>query len=118
MQAVTNWLCWDLTDNDQRQTRDVSERIISQSHQGSVLLDQVHPGWEFKVNLNLLEMSSAKCCVLGQLFGDFLTGAKTLRLDCSDLRSVLGFLPEGYYEVQQSNAAWVAEIQSRRLKTA
>ena len=48
----------------------VTERVAN----GVRLLDEKLPGWEKRVNLTTLEISSCKKCVLGQVFGYFSTG--------------------------------------------
>ena len=38
---------------------------------GVAYLDEVKPGWRELIDLKRLDISSVRCCVLGQVFGDF-----------------------------------------------
>jgi hypothetical protein len=40
---------------------------------GAALLDRIEPGWEDKINLSTLTMSSCYLCILGQIYGAFYT---------------------------------------------
>lgn len=54
---------------------------------GAATLDTtagVNPGWRHDINLTKLNLDSVWRCVLGQLFGDYETGA-----------GILGFTPYG-----------------------
>jgi hypothetical protein len=35
---------------------------------GAALLDATLPGWRKKIDLDLLDLNSTRCCILGQLF--------------------------------------------------
>lgn len=41
---------------------------------GVALLDAYVPGWETQLNLDDLNMSSGDYCVLGQMYGDYMSG--------------------------------------------
>lgn len=45
---------------------------------GAALLDKRQPGWAQRVDVERLNLGSDRGCVLGQLFGDYLTGAEGL----------------------------------------
>jgi hypothetical protein len=48
---------------------------------GARLLDLVRPGWEEKINIDELDMSSGRWCVLGQVYGSY---AKAPPVDIED----------------------------------
>ena len=84
--------------------------------QAARLLDQAKPGWEYKIDLEKLEMGSCTYCILGQLYGDCDIGFKSLfdsdwfyvgSTDKSCLKAV-PFGTDTYVE------EWVAEIKERR----
>jgi hypothetical protein len=48
---------------------------------GAALLDQVRPGWWREIALDRLAMESCNDCILGQLYGGFDNGVRTLDLN-------------------------------------
>ena len=44
-------------------------------------LDEVRPGWEREIDQDTLDMEQPNRCLMGQLYGDFATGCKTLGID-------------------------------------
>jgi hypothetical protein len=58
----------------------------------ATLLDQAHPGWAEKTNLEKLDMASPETEVLSQIFGRFKDGFYELHLLDSDKDSIeLGY---------------------------
>ena len=49
-------------------TTEVKE-LRDKVRRGALLLDEIVPGWEHRVNLDTLQMHSSALCILGQLFG-------------------------------------------------
>ncbi len=47
---------------------------------GAAFLDDTVPGWAGRINRAELWMGSCRECVLGQLFGGFVTGSQMLEL--------------------------------------
>jgi uncharacterized Ntn-hydrolase superfamily protein len=45
---------------------------------GATLLDTLRPGWANEITVDRLLMSECGACVLGQLFGDYGTGAEAI----------------------------------------
>ena len=41
---------------------------------GAELLDRVHPGWREKIQIDTLDISSTRHCILGQLYGSYSEG--------------------------------------------
>jgi hypothetical protein len=41
-------------------------------------LDKEKPGWEGKININTLDMTNYRLCILGQLYGEYDIGQRTL----------------------------------------
>lgn len=87
---------------------------------GVRLLDQKVPGWDRRIDLDRLDMSypfnhrpASKCCVLAQLFGSYVEGLIALGQHSG---AGLGFNYEdgGNYSYRDLDAAWTAEILSRR----
>lgn len=46
---------------------------------GIEYLNRIHPGWKQKINLEDLDMSNCKECVMGQVFGDYYLCDKYLQ---------------------------------------
>lgn len=81
----------------------------------ALLLDDAFPGWHNMVNLDILEMSDAEKCVLGQIHGNY--------------RKDLEYLENNYYRKLNNNLlafgdftlegtdCWKKEIQKRRQGT-
>ena len=53
----------------------------SPAAKGAALLDNAYPGWAGKINIETLDLSGARMCVLGQLYGSSEAGCKAL---CQD----------------------------------
>ncbi len=53
---------------------DVQERVAN----GAALLDEKIPGWELRINLQELNLSSCVTCVLGQLYGHYDEGMEEI----------------------------------------
>lgn len=57
---------------------------------GAVYLDKQVPGWEHKVDLEILDMDYTRNCVLGQMYGSYRRGKDELEATNEKLRE-LGF---------------------------
>lgn len=58
---------------------------------GAKYLDEVHPGWFNKVDIEQLRMNDIHHCVLGQLYGSF-----TIGLSASDGRDWVWAIDHGF----------------------
>lgn len=54
------------------------EDLRAKVERGAKLLDEKLPEWRSKIDLDLLDISTATQCVLGQLFGDYRVGLSQL----------------------------------------
>lgn len=95
--------------------------IQEAAERGAALLDKERPGWEKRINLELLKMNSCVMCILGQLFHDFNRGAFQLNLGIDPEPAYEDKAAVDYYgfdgfqrRADEWNAAWVAEIKKRR----
>ena len=90
---------------------------------GLALLDEkVGPGWEQRIDLEKLRLSSCKQCVVGQLFDEYDKGADILGFE---LGSRYGFdvgmvhAPQTVWsEYQALTRAWKRAIRARRAEAA
>lgn len=48
----------------------ISEHIIERVVKGAAYLDTIRPGWEDEIDLEILDITDASCCVLGELYAD------------------------------------------------
>lgn len=60
------------------------EDVVSRIPEGVALLDDVVPNWASKVDLSRLSMSDYNWCVLGQVFGDYSEGRRSLGIPIGD----------------------------------
>lgn len=91
---------------------------------GIKLLDEKTPGWEKKIDFDTLRLNSFMNCVLGQVYGDYFQGVRTLfpGMDTSlfvgeaDREAAkYGFYPDentDWYEVNPT-AMWVESINRK-----
>jgi uncharacterized protein YfkK (UPF0435 family) len=93
----------------------VDERVAA----GAALLDQILPGWEGKINIEVLDIGDSDACILGQLFdgsvpegvADFPVGFRT-----DQALHNLGVFSNHHYEMMdyhQLTDAWRVTIQDR-----
>lgn len=87
---------------------------MSRASQGAALLDRDVPYWALRIDLDRLRLSSARRCVLAQVYGDFNRGRRRLGLWATwDTRNV-GFAcytPWGYLRVEREWRQLVADRQ-------
>jgi len=57
------------------------DEAFTRVQRGAALLDNVHPEWWQRIDLQQLRMQTCKSCALGQLYGSFEAGLDVLRLD-------------------------------------
>jgi hypothetical protein len=75
-----------------------SARTIARERvtRGAAQLDELRPGWDTLVNVDLIDLSTAEDCVLGQVFGNYCTAIDTyIRRDDLDERIACGFTING-----------------------
>lgn len=88
----------------------ISERVQA----GASLLDEKDPGWAIRLpRVSRLAIGSVRNCVLGQLYGHFYDGWSRLGIRGKDSERY-GFAEWERGKVGEVNAAWRAEILSRR----
>lgn len=59
-------------------TAEETERARESVLRGAAVLDKVEPGWELKIDLAELNLSSGCQCVLGQVYGEYDEGCEVL----------------------------------------
>lgn len=87
---------------------------------GAALLSSRKPDWRNRINLNTLDIKSAHCCPLGQLYGSYARGLEKLFDGDSNAARKHGFIAnrgngQGAYDDESAllQEAWVAEIRKR-----
>jgi hypothetical protein len=58
---------------------------------GVALLDEKRPGWRAEVNSDILDMASDTACVLGQLYGRYISGCSALGITAGVQATRYGF---------------------------
>ncbi|WP_285647761.1 hypothetical protein [Lentzea sp. NBRC 102530] len=86
---------------------------------GVALLDEKKPGWDGHIHLPTLDIMYGTYCVLGQVFGNYDTGARILGLDIRSDVVDCGFNgpfnDEGrWQDMCELKHEWVRVITSRR----
>jgi len=96
-----------------------SQAAAARVAQGAAFLDRVRPGWASVIDVDTLAMRTCRRCLLGQLYGDYGTGAERFgwapsALSLLDLPQVqLGFtLAEVDLDGAPGGDFWGAEIFS------
>lgn len=79
---------------------------------GARLLDKQFPDWERNIDPDVLSISHARKCVLGQLFGNYCKGY--VKLPMKPGHAVrFGFCPNTSGETEELNGVWIKLIASR-----
>jgi hypothetical protein len=89
---------------------------------GAALLDEKFPGWDAKIDVNLLDLTDCSWCVLGQLFGRYMAGLRALgiydgvRLDFAELSVAFGFNKNSIHDTSFDDlkSGWETLILERR----
>lgn len=99
-------------------TQDRVNRIQSRVKVGAALLDEKAPGWRRRINLTALEQSSGFNCVVGQTFGDYITGCRILFGETinMELKCSHGYSNENN-DWDELTEAWRQEILSETVQT-
>lgn len=75
-------------------------------HNGINLLDEQEPGWRDLIDLDTLDVSDCTQCVLGQVYGHYVTGENRLDIHGGDV-TLYGFATAGYgTDYAQLTDAW------------
>ena len=93
---------------------------------GAELLDKVQPGWEDKIDLDELDLSSCSACILGQLYMDAHPRTRN-PVEAYDRKraelgidpwaaSRYGFTTWGIGTYENLTAAWRRLIQQRKQR--
>lgn len=96
--------------------------VTSPVSRGAKLLDSALPGWANKINVETLDLSGARMCILGQLYGSSEAGCKALGTDNHrSFRPIYGFEASsigGYAEnCARLKHDWLVQIAMRLLGT-
>ena len=94
----------------------IQERVA----RGVVLLDEHHPDWDEKINLDVFDVWSYKNCIVGQLYDGFWKGLTQLGVaNTLTATEAYGFdqrLNRGSYS--SLTTAWRRVIEARRVAPA
>jgi len=91
----------------------IAERVAA----GVALLDEKRPGWDQYIDLDWLDISRGRRCVLGQLYGGDATGAGALGLKWIETvhRGFDRYRGEPNVVFDELTAEWKRVITERRL---
>jgi len=95
------------------QAHTVQERVEA----GASFLDEVHPGWDEKIDLAHLDMSHSYRCILGQLYKHYRAGMMELNITRLTSKNL------GFNSIDETDSAyhlitveWRKVITERRAK--
>lgn len=92
------------------------ELLRERVKRGAALLNNKHPDWAAKIDVNDLNMTFCLRCVLGQLLGEYNAGRRCLGLSSAE-SFACGFIGEGKGLGEDTAALkepWLEEIKARR----
>lgn len=75
-------------------------------------LDYIKPNWAHSIKMWRLDLSSCRYCILGQIYGDFLTGLRSYHNTL--INRVEVFIGHGFINSHYIKKAWRKEIRARR----
>lgn len=93
---------------------DTSPRI----ERGAALLDLSAPGWDKKIDLNILDLSHIRYCIIGQVYGDYYNGLATLDQGAETAPAWHGFTVWGQEMYVTLTDKWREFILARRERKA
>lgn len=85
---------------------------------GIRFLDRKRPAWLKQINLKYLRMDSPCDCVLGQIWGEYLTAAYKLGFYSREMSYRYGFSTDPYSEYRTLTNAWKRRITQLRKARA
>ncbi|HYT40814.1 MAG TPA: hypothetical protein VEP90_00580 [Methylomirabilota bacterium] len=78
---------------------------------GALLLDQKCPDWAQKINIDALKIRDCYCCILGQLYRNYMLGKTALNIAVgTSIDYGFGALEKDVLKVEKM---WIKEIQAR-----
>ena len=81
---------------------------------GIAFLNAVKPNWKKKIDLDRLDLSSDRTCVIGEVYGDYGDGMEKLGIGAlSDSAIALGFKEDGVFD---KNYPLLTKIWKQELK--
>ena len=78
-------------------------------NKGAALLDEKHPGWREKINIDKFDIDHCNFCVLCQLYGSYFNGLNQLNITGDATGH--GFCPTDKDEIKALNDMWIEEIK-------
>ena len=107
------WCCVPAGTHNKKEYR---KKMIAEltAARGARLMDRNRPGWFLRTRQGSVNIHSSVDCILGQEYGDYYRGLRTLKIGC--IRSVsYGFMafPFTRRGWEKLNMAWRAEIKAR-----
>lgn len=100
--------------SDDEYIAELNDDIRLRVRLGVTLLDGEHPDWYLKIKIGLLDMGHWQYCILGQLYGDYIFGLRSLDIPAG---FDYGFAGLGQ-EIKDLNELWINEIRERLSKNA
>lgn len=84
------------------------------AHRGAKLLDEHAPGWADLIADDVLDMCDPSVCIVGQVFGDYNDGLKTLDASGGGVPESFGFQDNENASFTALQQEWIKEINERR----
>ena len=93
----------------------MARTIRNTVHTAAKELDELHPGWAYKVRLHDLDVNDPWRCILGQLYGSYDQGVDALDVDhTSNLYDATEGTAFNDPRVDRYNDEWKCQVRARR----
>lgn len=109
----------------------ISEDAILAVKRGIYWLDENHPGWASRINLDKLEMAACSQCVIGQAVGDYSDTIRAQHNGYNNIEGVVWAVDHGFespnvlnflcltnesptYAFDELDTLWSEEVKNRR----
>lgn len=104
--------------NEEELSAETIDKLIDNFERGKAWLDKIYPNWWRKINLDFLDMSDSRRCILGQLYGDYTHAWNKYRdeIDFDDYGFSVSALEDKYEMYAELEWLWIQEVEKRVLR--
>jgi hypothetical protein len=78
------------------------------------LLDQTAPGWDRRIDLDALDMSHSRYCIIGQIHGSYYSGLAKIDGEAQERPAAFGFMTWGRETFGTLTDKWRDYLRERR----
>ena len=89
------------------------ENLAARVRTSSLMLDEKRPGWYVEIDLEKLDISKPRCCIIGQLYPTYRQGIEMLKLESPDDDVARGFDSFENRDLPVLTNLWTVQIKLR-----